>query len=354
MEASRAGSTHFDKACGEILRPRPAPVLPSVAVRTFFTSSSRAQRAREPDNSRTAHSPAPYGLTASGLGCSYGPPATCRWAGLWTGASHPRWPQIVLAVPNGVNPAARPIPPGVTSRRNTVVTNWSGRRDRGPGLTPPGTAKCWPGSRPCRILATSQRQARQTAATRNRGLLASDVHDHQFLESTRVVQRYRGMTSAGVDRDSRREARRGPSERTSEPFGRPSGLVPEPPCCQPDSPSRVADQSVGDAHCPRRRRTTPVRCSRSCSLPCRVPWPLPDIDRPMAGGHPLPTEAADLVLVVNEPPLPTCLIMLTSATLQGRSRARPGTRTTHRKNRRIARDMDTPHPGADPRSRHLG
>jgi hypothetical protein len=29
-----------------------------------------------------------------------------------TGASHPRWPQIVSAAPNGVNPAARPIPPG--------------------------------------------------------------------------------------------------------------------------------------------------------------------------------------------------------------------------------------------------
>ena len=28
-----------------------------------------------------------------------------------TGASHPRWPQIVSAGPNGVNPAARPIPP---------------------------------------------------------------------------------------------------------------------------------------------------------------------------------------------------------------------------------------------------
>ena len=24
---------------------------------------------------------------------------------------HPRWPQIVLACPNNVNPAARPIPP---------------------------------------------------------------------------------------------------------------------------------------------------------------------------------------------------------------------------------------------------
>ena len=32
--------------------------------------------------------------------------------GLWTGASHPRWPQIVSAAPGGVNPAARPIPPG--------------------------------------------------------------------------------------------------------------------------------------------------------------------------------------------------------------------------------------------------
>jgi hypothetical protein len=32
--------------------------------------------------------------------------------GVMTGASHPRWPQIVSAVPNGVNPAARPIPPG--------------------------------------------------------------------------------------------------------------------------------------------------------------------------------------------------------------------------------------------------
>lgn len=26
--------------------------------------------------------------------------------------SHPRWPQIVSASPNSVNPAARPIPPG--------------------------------------------------------------------------------------------------------------------------------------------------------------------------------------------------------------------------------------------------
>ena len=32
--------------------------------------------------------------------------------GLGTGASHPRWPQIVSAAPHGVNPAARPIPPG--------------------------------------------------------------------------------------------------------------------------------------------------------------------------------------------------------------------------------------------------
>jgi hypothetical protein len=32
---------------------------------------------------------------------------------LWTGASHPRWLQIVSAAPNGVNPAPRPIPPVV-------------------------------------------------------------------------------------------------------------------------------------------------------------------------------------------------------------------------------------------------
>ncbi len=41
-----------------------------------------APTGRGPDYGRTAHSPAPSGLTASGLGCTYGPPATCRWTGL--------------------------------------------------------------------------------------------------------------------------------------------------------------------------------------------------------------------------------------------------------------------------------
>ena len=36
--------------------------------------------------------------------------------GAWDGEGHPRWPQIVSASPNGVNPAARPIPPGGDSR----------------------------------------------------------------------------------------------------------------------------------------------------------------------------------------------------------------------------------------------
>jgi len=56
-----------------------------------------APQVREPDHGRTANSLAPYGLTASGLGCTDGPPATCRWTGCERVASHPRWPQIVLA-----------------------------------------------------------------------------------------------------------------------------------------------------------------------------------------------------------------------------------------------------------------
>jgi hypothetical protein len=38
------------------------------SVRTFYTSSSRAQAGAGPDNGRTANSPAPYGLTAPGTG----------------------------------------------------------------------------------------------------------------------------------------------------------------------------------------------------------------------------------------------------------------------------------------------
>ena len=61
-------------------------------------------------------------------------------------AGHPRWPQIVLACPDGVNPAARPIPPGGdVDERSRPVTSWSGSGIGGSGLTPPGLAKSWPG-----------------------------------------------------------------------------------------------------------------------------------------------------------------------------------------------------------------
>ena len=66
---------------------------------------------RGPDYGRTANAPAPYGLTASGASAylwtaGYAPEA----GGTVDGVGHPRWPQIVLACPNGVNPATRPDP----------------------------------------------------------------------------------------------------------------------------------------------------------------------------------------------------------------------------------------------------
>ncbi len=84
----------------------------SQLVRTFYTSSSPRPTGAGPDNGRTANSPAPAGLRASGAGlylwaAGYVPVV----AGLWTIACHPRWPWIVSAAPNGVNPAARPILP---------------------------------------------------------------------------------------------------------------------------------------------------------------------------------------------------------------------------------------------------
>ena len=57
------------------------------------------------------HTPPPAGLRASGGGVPMGRRLP---AGRDTEdrreVSHPRWPQIVLACPDGVNPAARPDP----------------------------------------------------------------------------------------------------------------------------------------------------------------------------------------------------------------------------------------------------
>jgi hypothetical protein len=48
--------------------------------------------------------------------------------GVETRASHPRWPHIVSAAPNGVHPAARPIPPGggVDAHCGDEVVGWAG------------------------------------------------------------------------------------------------------------------------------------------------------------------------------------------------------------------------------------
>ncbi len=83
----------WDSSCGRWMlstgdvHRRCPPASTGVAVMTFFTSSSprpTGARARTTAGRQTA--PAPSGLTASGLGCTYGPPATCRWAGLWDGS----------------------------------------------------------------------------------------------------------------------------------------------------------------------------------------------------------------------------------------------------------------------------
>jgi hypothetical protein len=41
-------------------------------------------------------------------------------AGATSSSGHPRWPQIVLACPNGVNPAARPDPAGGAVKREHI------------------------------------------------------------------------------------------------------------------------------------------------------------------------------------------------------------------------------------------
>jgi hypothetical protein len=81
------------------------------SVRTFSTSSSPRPTGRgagqRPDGKQPS-SLRPEGLRA-GLylrAAGYVPVGA-----LWTGASHPRWPPIVSAAPNSVNPATRPIPP---------------------------------------------------------------------------------------------------------------------------------------------------------------------------------------------------------------------------------------------------
>jgi hypothetical protein len=75
----------------------------------------RARQAREPDNGRDGKQPSslrPDGLRAdlSLWAAGYVPVGR----GVETGTGPPRWPQIVSAVntPDGIDPAARPIPPG--------------------------------------------------------------------------------------------------------------------------------------------------------------------------------------------------------------------------------------------------
>ena len=93
---------------------------------------------RGPDRGRTAHAPAyrPGGLWQ---GRTYGPPATRRQGSrtsevIGGAVVIPAGPQIVLACPRGVNPAARPIPP------NGDVIEELARRRRGAegGIGVPG------------------------------------------------------------------------------------------------------------------------------------------------------------------------------------------------------------------------
>ena len=89
-------------------------------MRTFDTSSSRAP-AGAGRTGAGRHTPPPAGLGASGgayLWAAGYPPADSTDMDV---DGHPRWPQIVLACPDGVNPAARPIPPQWRSRRNLGV-----------------------------------------------------------------------------------------------------------------------------------------------------------------------------------------------------------------------------------------
>jgi hypothetical protein len=82
-------------------------------VRTFYTSSSPRPNGRGAGQRPAGKQPSslrPDGLRA-GL-YLWAARLRAGGPGLLTGASHPRWPQIVSAAPNGVNPAARPIPPG--------------------------------------------------------------------------------------------------------------------------------------------------------------------------------------------------------------------------------------------------
>lgn len=65
-----------------------------------------------PGNGRTAHSPVPYGLTASGPGCAYGPPATCRSGQVVDGSELSPLAADRLGGTERRQPRCAPDPPG--------------------------------------------------------------------------------------------------------------------------------------------------------------------------------------------------------------------------------------------------